>query len=185
MKAVFGLGNPGLAYGLTRHNVGFQAVDLYRKVHRLKKKGRIESSALVYSHNDLLLVKPMTYMNASGPAVRGVLQRHGLSPADAIVIYDDLDLAFGRIRVLEGGGPGSHNGMRSVVRALQTDAIPRLRVGIEQEGRTKVGRDYVTDRFTPDEWQRIVPVLEDVVRAIDVYRDEGLQAAMNRFNRRD
>lgn len=184
MKAIFGLGNPGLAYALTRHNVGFQAVDLYRKTHRLKQKGRIESSALVYSHGDVLLVKPMTYMNASGVAVRGVLQRHGLSPGDALVIYDDLDLPFGKIRILEGGGPGSHNGMRSVLGALRTEAVPRLRIGIEQEGRTAVGKDYVTERFTPSEWQAVIPVLENVVRAMDLFRDEGLLATMNRFNRR-
>ena len=184
MKAVFGLGNPGRAYALTRHNVGFEIVDLYRKVHRIRKRGRIESSALVYRWDDLLLVKPMTFMNASGRAVRGVLSRYGIDPADAMVVYDDLDLPLGRMRVLSAGGPGSHNGMRSVLGALGTEAIPRLRIGIEREERAQTGRDYVLDRFSVDEWKAVVPVLERAVEAIDAFRREDIQAVMTRFNRR-
>ena len=184
MKAVFGLGNPGRAYALTRHNVGFEIIDLYRKVHRIRKRGRIESSALLYRWDDLLLVKPMTFMNESGRAVRSVLARHNISPADAMVIYDDLDLPIGRMRVLGAGGPGSHNGMRSVLGALGTEEIPRLRVGIEREERAQSGRDYVLNRFSPDEWKVVVPVLERAVEAIEAFRNEDIQAVMTEFNRR-
>ncbi|MGD9676484.1 MAG: aminoacyl-tRNA hydrolase, partial [Candidatus Bipolaricaulia bacterium] len=130
MKAVFGLGNPGLEYALTRHNVGFEVIDLYRTLHRIRTKGRIVESALVYSWDDLLLVKPMTYMNESGAAVKGLLSRRAIDPADALVIYDDLDLPIGRIRLLAAGGPGSHRGMTSVIERVGTEAIPRLRIGI-------------------------------------------------------
>ncbi len=184
MKAVFGLGNPGLAFGLTRHNVGFETVDLYRKVHRIRARGRLQHSALVYSWDDLLLVKPLTYMNESGRAIRGVLTQHDLAPQDALVVYDDLDLPLGRIRLLSAGGPGSHKGIGSVLACLGTEEIPRLRIGIETEDRDATGRDYVLDRFSPEEWQTLVPALERAVEAIDLVRTLGIDAAMTRVNRK-
>ncbi len=185
MKAVFGLGNPGRAYTLTRHNVGFEVIDLYRKVHRLRRRGRIESSALVYSDDDLLLIKPMTFMNDSGAAVRCALSKHGVSPIDALVVYDDLDLPLGRIKVLGAGGAGTHKGMTSILNALGTEEIPRLRIGIEVEERTETGRDFVLDRFTPVEWMRVLPALESAVDAIDLFRRADIDAVMTRFNRRN
>ena len=185
MKAVFGLGNPGRAYVLTRHNVGFEAIDLYRKVHRLRRKGRIESSALVYSTGDLLLVKPMTFMNDSGAAVRGVLSKYGVSLKDALIVYDDLDLPLGRTKILGAGGPGTHKGMTSVLEAVGTEEIPRLKIGIEVEERTETGSDFVLERFTPEEWARVLPALEIAVEAIDMFQRDGIEAVMTRFNRRE
>ena len=185
MKAVFGLGNPGLDYALTRHNVGFEAVDLYRKVHRLRRKGRIKHSALLYRHRDLLLVKPMTFMNESGVAVRSVLASHRIDPGDALIVYDDLDLPLGRIKILGAGGAGSHNGMRSILDALGTEKIPRLRIGIEADDREQAGRDFVLDRFTPEEWARVVPALERAVDALTLFARADIGAVMTRFNRRD
>jgi PTH1 family peptidyl-tRNA hydrolase len=182
-KAVFGLGNPGLAYALTRHNVGFEVIDLYRKVHRIRRKGRIESSALVYSTGELLLVKPMTYMNESGQAVRAVLDRHRVELADALVVYDDLDLPLGRVKILPSGGPGSHKGMQSVLRSVESENVSRLRIGIETADRDATGRDYVLDRFTKDEWATVTLALQRAVEAIDVFCDLGIDAAMTRFNR--
>ncbi len=182
-KAVFGLGNPGLPYALTRHNIGFEVVDLYRKIHRTRKKGRIEGSALVYSIDDLLLIKPMTYMNESGMAVRAVLERHRVEPSDALIVYDDLDLALGRIRMLAAGGAGSHKGMQSVIRALGTEEIPRLRIGIEAEARKESGRDFVLDRFTKNEWDQVLPAVRSAAEAIDVFCGRGIDEAMTRFNR--
>jgi len=184
VKAVFGLGNPGRAYALTRHNVGFEVVDLYRKVLRLRRKGRIESSALVYSTGDMLLVKPMTFMNDSGAAVRGVLSKHSISPADALIVHDDLDLPLGRIKVLGAGGPGTHKGMSSVLGALGTDEVPRLKIGIEIDERGEAGIDFVLDRFSPAEWERVVPALERAVEAIALFRTADIHAVMTRFNRR-
>jgi len=183
IKAVFGLGNPGLPYALTRHNIGFEVVDLYRKVHRTRKKGRIEGSALVYSIDDLLLVKPMTYMNESGQAVRAVLEKHRVDPSDAMIVYDDLDLVLGRIRILAAGGAGSHKGMQSVIRALGTEEIPRLRIGIEAEAREESGRDFVLDRFSKNEWSQVLPAVRSAVEAIDVFCGRGIDEAMTRFNR--
>ncbi|TFH10302.1 MAG: aminoacyl-tRNA hydrolase [Candidatus Atribacteria bacterium] len=183
IKAVFGLGNPGRPYALTRHNIGFEVVDLYRKMHEAGMKGRIEGSALVYSIGDLLLVKPMTYMNESGVAVRAVLDKHRVPPCDAIIVYDDLDLALGRIRILAAGGAGSHNGMKSVIRALGTEDIPRLRIGIETEARGESGHDFVLDRFSKNEWKVVLPALQSAVEAIDVFCGRGIDEAMTRFNR--
>lgn len=185
MKAVFGLGNPGRRYTLTRHNVGFAAVDLYRKVHRLRRAGRIQGDCIVYRTDDLLLCKPLTYMNESGSTVAAVLARHGISLQDTLIIYDELDLPLGRVKILAGGGPGTHKGMKSVVSALGTTEIPRLRIGIEVEERTKPGESFVLEKFTPDEWARVVPALECAVDAIDLYRTSDLEAVMTRFNRRD
>lgn len=185
MKAVFGLGNPGPTYALTRHNVGFEVVDLYRKARRLRTKGRIEQSALVYSAGDLLLVKPLTFMNDSGSAVRGVLTKYGLSAADALIVHDDLDLPLGRMKILGGGGAGTHKGMASILRSLGTDRIPRVKIGIEVEERAEAGRDFVLDRFSPEEWSRVLPSLEGAVDAIDLFRCADIDAVMTRFNRRD
>jgi PTH1 family peptidyl-tRNA hydrolase len=184
VKAVFGLGNPGLAYAVTRHNVGFEVIDLYRRVHHIRARGRMQHSALVYSWDDVLLVKPLTFMNESGRAVKGVLAQHGIAVRDALVIYDDLDLALGRVRLLAAGGPGSHKGIGSVLASLGTEEIPRLRVGIEIKGRDAAGSDYVLDRFTPEEWQAVVPAFERAVEAIDLFRAAGIDAAMTRINRK-
>ncbi len=185
MKAVFGLGNPGRDYALTRHNTGFEVIDLYRKVHRLRRKGRIEHSALVYSTDELLLVKPMTFMNESGAAVRGVLAKHEISPKDALVVYDDLDLPLGRFKILGAGGAGTHKGLGSILDALKTEAIPRLKIGIEIAERTKTGTDFVLERFTPEEWTCVLPALESAVEVIDMFRHADIDAVMTQFNRRD
>jgi len=185
VKAVFGLGNPGLDYALTRHNVGFEAIDLYRKRYRVRRKARMVHSSLVYRHRDLLLCKPMTYMNESGRAVHGVLVKHGIAPQDALIIYDDLDLPLGRIRILSSGGAGSHKGMKSVIEALGTENVPRLRIGIESRTRDQIGRDFVLDRFTEDEWTCVVPALDRAVEAVSLYVRADIGAVMTRFNRRD
>ena len=138
MKAVFGLGNPGLEYAPSRHNVGFDVVDLYRKRHAPRLKARLIGSAIVYESRDLFLVKPMTYMNASGEAVRAVIDRFRIAYQDALVVYDDLDILLGEMKILASGGPGSHKGMISVISALGSVEIPRLRIGIGARGVHKI-----------------------------------------------
>jgi len=184
VKAVFGLGNPGLAYAVTRHNVGFEVIDLFRKIHHVRARGRMQESALVYSWENLLLVKPLTFMNDSGRAVKGVLAQYKIPPRDALIVYDDLDLPLGRIRLLAAGGPGSHKGSGSVLACLGTEGIPRLRIGIEIEGRDASGSDYVLDRSDPEEWATVVPALERAVEAINLFRTLGIDAAMTRVNRK-
>jgi len=184
VKAVFGLGNPGLRHALSRHNVGFQVIDRYRESKRIRSPARAVCSSLVYRDRDLLLVKPMTFMNESGVAVSAVLSRFSVPLSRALVIYDDLDLPLGRIRILTAGGAGSHKGMRSVSDALGTEEIPRLRVGIEVENRSEIGRDFVLGRFSPAEWEAVQPAFERAVDAVERFRSEEIEALMTRFNRR-
>ena len=184
MKAVFGLGNPGLEHALSRHNAGFQAIDLYRRVHCPRRKGTIAAHSLVYRTKEILLVKPLTYMNESGQAVRAVLDRFKVELADSLVVYDDLDLPLGTMRVLAAGGAGSHNGMRSVLAAVGSEEIPRLRVGIGTESRPDEETSYVLGRFALAEWERLLPVLESAVEAIETFSTSDITAVMNRFNRR-
>jgi len=183
LKAVFGLGNPGLQYALSRHNVGFQVVDLYRKVNRIRGKGRITGCSIVYRYETLLLVKPMTYMNESGRAVKSILDQFKIPPANALIVYDDLDLAFGTVRVLPKGGAGSHKGMISVLSVLKDEGIPRLRIGIGVDPRPSDTAAYVLDRFTPEEWKRLVPTLRRASEAVSLFYTAKINAVMNRFNR--
>jgi len=184
VKAVFGLGNPGPEHVLSRHNVGFQVVDLYRRVHAPRARGRLLGHSLVYRLEPLLLVKPLTYMNESGQAVAGVLERFRLDPADALVVYDDLDLPLGSLRVLAAGGAGSHNGMRSVLSSLGTEGIPRLRIGIASAADPTRGVERVLGRFTPPEWETLSPILETAVQVLEAYAESDITTVMNRFNRR-
>ena len=184
MKAVFGLGNPGPEYALSRHNVGFDVIDLYRKVHASRLKGRLMDSALVYKGRDLFLVKPMTYMNASGEAVKAIIERFQIRREDALIIYDDLDIPLGEMKILASGGPGSHKGMISVVSSIGSEEIPRMRIGIGYERRPRDQVDYVLGEFTTDEWEKIYLVFERGVEAIEAFRTMDIHGVMNRFNRR-
>ena len=184
MKAVFGLGNPGIEYALSRHNVGFDVVDLYRKRYAPRLKARLIGSALVYKSRDLFLVKPMTYMNASGEAVRAVIERFRIPYQDVLVVYDDLDIPLGEMKILAAGGPGSHKGMISVISAIATEEIPRLRIGIGGQGRPQDQVDYVLGKFTDNEWETVYSVIERGVEAISTFRTEDINTVMTRFNRR-
>jgi len=185
LKAVFGLGNPGIEYALTRHNVGFSVIDLYRKAHCHGEKGRILCSSLVYQTENLLLVKPMTYMNASGEAVSAIIDRFKIALSDVLIIYDDLDLPLGRMRILPKGGAGTHKGMLSILEILGTEAIPRLRIGIGMESRLQNTIDYVLGRFMPREWEELIPIIERSVDAIVAFRTQDIDTMMTLFNRRN
>ncbi len=160
-------------------------IDLYREEYKLRGKGRITCSSIIYHHEGLLLVKPMTYMNESGRAVREVVERFGLDLSKILIVYDDLDLPLGRMRVLPKGGPGTHKGMRSVLDALGREDVPRLKIGIGVEKRDPDTVNFVLSRFPEDEWRVIVPVLRRAAEAIEMFRTEAIEAVMNRFNRRN
>ncbi|MCI2424892.1 aminoacyl-tRNA hydrolase [Candidatus Acetothermia bacterium] len=185
-KVVIGLGNPGLTYSLTRHNVGFQVIDLYRTRVGTTNKAIVVAGSLVYQHRNILLVKPLSYMNESGTAVREVIawsRRFEITLADCLIIYDDLDLQLSRMKILPQGGASGHRGMMSVIRALGTEKIPRLRIGIRpEEDRPQNLSDFVLERFTLKEWQIIFPVLERAADAIDLFGKSDINTVMNRFN---
>lgn len=182
---IFGLGNPGHHYALTRHNLGFMVVD--RLAGKLGVSlGRHEYGALVGegwpAGKRLLLLKPQTYMNRSGLSVSHALADTGLAPSEILVIHDDLDLERGRIRIRPRGGSGGHRGVQSVIDALGTEAFPRLRVGI---GRPPPGVDpvcYVLQPFEPEEREVMEEAVERAAAAVELMLAEGLEEAMNRFN---
>jgi PTH1 family peptidyl-tRNA hydrolase len=185
MKFVVGLGNPGLRYAHNRHNVGFQIVDAFAAAHglrfdRFQFKARVADGRL--DDQRFLLVKPQNFMNLSGEAVRPLVSFYKIDLADLLVVYDDLDLPLGRLRLRPFGGAGGHNGMRSLIHHLGSDRFPRLRVGIGRPPGSMDPADYVLQDFTPAEEAVMAPTRATAVQAIAVWLREGLDAAMNRFN---
>ncbi len=185
-KVIIGLGNPGLEYNFTRHNVGFQVIDLYRTRAGIRMKAIVIAGSLVYQHQNILLVKPLSYMNESGTAVRGIItwaNQFKVTPADCLIVYDDLDLQLSRMKILPQGGASGHQGMRSIIRALGTEKIPRLRIGIRTgEDRPPNAVNFVLGRFELEEWRKIFPVLERAACAIDLFGKSDINTVMNRFN---
>ncbi len=121
-------------------------------------------------------------MNASGDGVKAVLERFQIDYADALIVYDDLDLPLGKMRILPKGGPGTHKGMTSIVARLASEEIPRIRIGIGGLSRPPDTIDYVLGRFTPDEWKQLLPTLRQAVEAIDTFRLSDINTVMNKFN---
>ncbi len=179
-----GLGNPGRRYRGTRHNVGFEVVD--RLARRWGASFRAEGAAEVAQAQvggmPVLLAKPLTYMNRSGDAVRELVGRWGLSAADVLVVYDDMDLPVGTLRVRARGSSGGHRGMASVLEALGTLEVARVRVGIGRPGSHPV--DHVLSRFPRGERAEVDEALDRAADAVEVALREGIQRAMDRFNRR-
>jgi PTH1 family peptidyl-tRNA hydrolase len=179
-RLIVGLGNPGPEYADTRHNVGFQCVD--RLAERLGARWSAREDALVAVADHLVLAKPQTFMNRSGPAVVELLDRLGLGPEQALVVYDDMDLPFATLRLRARGSAGTHNGMRSVLKALGTQDIARLRIGISQAGPGNA-IDHVLSAFTPEEQPLIDAAVERAADAAVAWSNEGAAVAMNRYNR--
>lgn len=186
MKLIIGLGNPGEEYRNTRHNMGFSAIDCLAQKHEITVK-KLKHHALIGEGNidgeRVVLAKPMTYMNASGEAVAALVHWYKTEPTDLLVIYDDMDLPFGQLRLRESGSAGGHNGMKSILLHLGTDRFLRLRIGI---GRPKqndtVG--YVLGGLNTEEKATLDSLLVCTCDAVDTWIKGGAALAMNRFNRR-
>jgi len=182
---VFGFGNPGKEYEKTRHNVGFLVIDALAKKYK-KKVNQYSfqslSGKVKIGKEEVLLVKPLTYMNLAGIAVRDVLQSFKLQPKDILVVNDDADLELGRIKISRGGGDAGHLGIRSAIEKLGSKEFPRLRVGIGRPPEGMHLRDYVLEEFTPEEWKVIQKVLSECVLAVETIVLEGIEKAMARFN---
>ncbi|MDQ2964793.1 MAG: aminoacyl-tRNA hydrolase [Chloroflexota bacterium] len=184
MKTVVGLGNPGSRYARTRHNVGWMVVDRLADRAGWEGKGRERDASRVVQGRlkglDLTLVKPLTFMNESGLAVRKVLAREHAPLSDLLVIADDFALPFGKLRFREGGGPGGHNGLGSIIEELGTEKFSRLRIGIGEPDRNAV--DHVLSTFAPDERQRLDELLDVAAEAVELWAREGTNKAANRYN---
>lgn len=191
MKLVVGLGNPGPEYAGTRHNVGFDVLDRLAAQNELlfhpgrKLDGFQGPAPFEFARHarGALLVKPLAFMNRSGPIVAGLARRMGVAPEQVLVVYDDFDLALGRLRIRPHGGPGTHNGMRSIVESLASDRFPRLRVGIGTAG-TDAAR-HVLERFPERERAEIAISVAEAADAIEAWLREGdLSGVMTRFHSR-
>lgn len=186
MKVIIGLGNPGLRYRKTRHNAGFMAVDLLAKRHRLRfKKGSFNSKCVkgrVFSH-DVLLVKPLTYMNRSGEAVGPVMRHYGLEPADLLVVSDDIDLSLGRLRLRSEGSSGGHNGLRSIIGEIG-QGFARLRMGVAS-GEIYDAAGYVLAPFRKAEAAELENMLSKAADCMESWLEKGLSVAMNKYNKPD
>jgi PTH1 family peptidyl-tRNA hydrolase len=183
---IIGLGNPGEEYAKTRHNLGFQCLNELARRHNLSFGDKIAKSRVANGQiggQRVALAKPFTYMNLIGQAVVGLCQWYKIAPEQQLlVIYDDLDLPFGVLRLRERGSAGTHNGMKSVITQLGTQVFPRIRVGIGQGPPGRDAANYVLGRFTRDEEAALPEVHARVADAIETVVREGFQAAMNRFN---
>ena len=184
MRLIVGLGNPGKRYAPTRHNIGVRVLELAaaRWSVNLGPAGRARSGKGRVGPVEVRLAAPLTWMNETGPAVKALLDEWTLPPRDLVVIHDDLDLELGRLRIKRNGGSGGHNGLLSILTALETDEFCRLKVGI---GRPAPGEDpaeFVLSPFPHEEAPHIEASLERAVAALECLVAEGVESAMNRFN---
>ena len=189
---IAGLGNPGLQYDRTRHNAGFMALDYFAtcqgySISTEKMQGKY--AAMRLSGKQVLLVKPQSFMNRSGECASLYAKYFDIAPPAILVVHDDLDLPPGRIKIVSGGGSGGHNGIRSLVSHLGTGDFARLKIGI---GHPRDSADtaampverYVLSRFSPEQWQAFQDSLATIADGILLFISQGIEAAMNKINRK-
>jgi PTH1 family peptidyl-tRNA hydrolase len=186
---IAGLGNPGLKYRNTRHNVGFKVVDLWAKslgvrVDRRRFQGRFARAK--FQNSDVILLRPMTFMNRSGDSIRAYFDFFGLHAEDVLVVHDDVDLPLGRVRVVRGGSAGGHKGVLSAIQHLGTHEFPRIKIGVgrpRHDGESV--EDYVLKSFYRDEKKVVKEVIQVAIQACELVIEGGVEAAMNHINSRN
>ncbi|NEP14011.1 MAG: aminoacyl-tRNA hydrolase [Symploca sp. SIO1A3] len=189
-QLIVGLGNPEPKYDKTRHNIGFEAVDV------LARRGQISWSenrrfqgwfgeGTGFKGSKVRLLKPLTYMNRSGQAIRAVMDWYKLPPNSVLIIYDDMDLPVGRLRLRLAGSAGGHNGMKSAIAHLGTQNFPRLRIGIGKSSQDKGNISHVLGKFSAQEAELMSKVLELVVETVELALKEGVEKAMSLYNNRN
>ncbi len=182
---IVGLGNPGDQYATTRHNIGFLCVDSvaerasikFERAHRLVAvgEGALQGSTIV-------VAKPSTYVNESGQAARWLLRHYDARPQNLLVVYDDMNLQLGKLRLRPTGSAGGHNGMKSIIRAIGTNEFPRLRIGIGRPPQGTGDVEYVLGRMPPDERKAVDEAVERAAEAVACLINEGIIEAMNQYN---
>ena len=185
MKVVVGLGNPGKEYQNMRHNIGFKVIEKLARLINIKfcRKGYFSLYGFGrVNKEEVLLVKPTTYINRSGIAVSSFLHCYRISEENLLIIYDDADLELGRIRIRRRGGAGGHRGVNSIIDSLGTKNFKRLRLGVKGEGRNDALANYVLEEFTSEER----PIAEEMIvrgaEAAELILREGIEIAMNKYN---
>jgi peptidyl-tRNA hydrolase len=184
MYIIVGLGNPGKKYEQTKHNIGFITLDYLAdkydiKINKIKHKALVGEGTI--SGQKVLLVKPQTYMNLSGNSVREVMDYYKADLKNIVVIYDDVDIPMGRIRIRKKGSAGTHNGMRSIIYDLQEDGFPRIRIGIGAERKMGLA-GYVLGGFRKEEKTLMEDAVERAVKAVECMLDKGIDIAMGEYN---
>lgn len=200
MKLIVGLGNPGPEYSLTRHNIGFLAVDAFNEVHGDGSKWRSEHKAITMkvrvAGEQILLAKPQTYMNLSGQAIVALLQFYSIEKSDLLVVQDEVDLPFGAMKFVVKRGPGGHNGIKNITELLGGDDFARLRLGVgkppsfvDDDGKvtrtTMEVSDWVLQHFSKMEMGLLPDYIEKSCQALEVFVKDGFEKATNRFNQKD
>lgn len=194
MKLIVGLGNPGRRYFYTRHNAGFMVIDKlagFFKIKSFKTDTNFEAAAVKQGEEMLVLMKPLTFMNLSGLALKEFTSRFSIPNENILVIFDDVNLDFGTIRLKPAGSDGGQKGMHSVIYELQDESLPRLRIGIRNSeeiekfsfgGKTNLA-DYVLTEFTPAEMKNLEIVLDKAKDAVLSFAENGIKETMNLFNK--
>jgi peptidyl-tRNA hydrolase, PTH1 family len=187
MRLIVGLGNPGREYRETRHNVGFLVAEEIARRHSLEfamAPSQVPDAFVVkkYGEPPVLLAKPLTFMNRSGDAVASLARYYDIASTDVLVVYDDVDLPFGRLRARARGSAGTHNGMRSIVSRLGTTDIPRLRLGVGRGDARRDLADHVLSKFEPDERAELESFIARAADAAEMFAVEGIAKVMNAYN---
>jgi PTH1 family peptidyl-tRNA hydrolase len=187
MKVVVGLGNPERKYDRTRHNIGFEAIDYLADKYKIsvdtkKHKGLIGSGFV--EGQKVLFVKPQTYMNLSGECLRAIMDFYKLEPEDFIVIYDDINLGVGQLRIRKKGSAGGHNGIKSIIAHLGSQEFPRIRIGVGEKPKEYDLVDYVLGHFTKEELAIYDEIMPNVAGAVELMVWDELNQAMNEYNKK-
>lgn len=188
MKLVVGLGNPGRRYAGTRHNIGFDVLDLLAGRHKLEWESAprgIEALIARDRAKDVALTKPLTFMNLSGHAVLGLLQFYKIELPDLFVVVDDVNLELGRLRTRAAGSAGGHNGLKSLIAVLGTEDFARLRIGVGRGDARRDLADHVLAKFEPEERPDVAETAGRAADAVELFVAEGVTPVMNRFNRKE
>jgi len=189
VKIIAGLGNPGILYAGSRHNIGFEVIKSFARVKGvvLKKEKGIKALTGKYKNGrtGVLLVLPLTFMNLSAEALRPIVKRYEVEPGDLLVIHDDLDLDFGRIKVCSKGSSAGHRGVKSIIDSFRADSFNRLRIGIGRPRETSSQSDFVLAKFNRREKGLIPGIIDNAIKCLGVWEEEGIEKAMNIFNRKE
>jgi peptidyl-tRNA hydrolase, PTH1 family len=187
VKLIVGLGNPGHEYYLTPHNLGFMAVDRLAEMCKAefsRREARARIASARFHGEQVTLAKPQTFMNLSGVSVSGLLRNMDLPLEDLIVLVDDVDLPLGSLRIRRKGSAGGHNGMKSIIGALETDCFTRIRMGAGPERPVEDLVSYVLTPFHEGDQEAVAGMIDQAVEAVRVVVREGVEKAMNLFNRK-
>jgi peptidyl-tRNA hydrolase, PTH1 family len=186
LRLIVGLGHPGAEYRDTRHNVGFMVVDALVERWRVSDQWREKFGALqiktVVGEESVILTKPLTFMNLSGQAVQALAGFYKIEPADIFVVTDDVALPVGRLRARRDGGAGGHNGLKSIIQSLATQAFPRMRVGVGRGDDRRDLADHVLGRFAADERDTVSAAVLRAADATEMFLSDGIERVMNAFN---